>query len=76
MVKRRASAPYWSMSPSGSKTLPLDLLIFWPFSSRTRPWMAIFLNGTSPSMKCIPIIIMRATQKKMMSRPVTRTEVG
>ena len=24
---------------SGSITLPLDLLIFWPFSSRTRPWM-------------------------------------
>jgi hypothetical protein len=27
-------------------------------------------------MKCIPIIIIRATQKKMMSKPVTSTEVG
>ena len=27
-------------------------------------------------MKCWPIIIMRATQKKMMSKPVTSTLVG
>ena len=27
-------------------------------------------------MKCRPIIIIRATQKKMMSKPVTSTEVG
>ena len=27
-------------------------------------------------MKCRPIIIMRATQKKMMSKPVTSAEVG
>ena len=32
-------------------------------------------NGTS-GMKCRPIIIMRATQKKMMSKPVTSVEVG
>jgi hypothetical protein len=32
-------------------------------------------NGTS-AMKCRPIIIMRATQKKMMSKPVTSVEVG
>ena len=38
-VKRVASAPYWSMSSSGSMTLPLVLLIFWPFSSRTRACM-------------------------------------
>ena len=28
------------------------------------------------SMKCRPIIIIRATQKKMMSKPVTSTSVG
>ena len=27
-------------------------------------------------MKCVPIIIMRATQKKMMSKPVTSADVG
>ncbi len=32
-------------------------------------------NGTSP-MKCSPIIIIRATQKKMMSNPVTSTSPG
>ena len=32
-------------------------------------------NGTSP-MKRRPIIIIRATQKKMMSKPVTSTLVG
>ncbi len=56
-------------------TLPLDLLIFWPFSSRTRALMNTLSKGTSP-MKCRPIIIIRATQKKMMSKPVTSTLVG
>ena len=37
--------------------------------------MKTWLNGTS-SMKCSPIIIIRATQKKMMSKEVTRTLVG
>ena len=32
-------------------------------------------KGTSP-MKWMPIIIIRATQKKMMSCPVSMTEVG
>ena len=36
-VKRRASAPMSSITDSGSTTLPFDLLIFWPRSSRTRP---------------------------------------
>ena len=47
-------------------TLPLLLDIFWPRSSRTRPWMKTSRNGTSP-MNLRPIIIIRATQKKMMS---------
>ena len=37
-VKRRGSAPNWSMRSRGSMTLPLDFDIFAPFSSRTRPW--------------------------------------
>ena len=75
MVKRKGSAPSSSMIPRGSMTFPLDFDIFWPFSSRTRPLMMTRLNGTS-SMKCRPIIIIRATQKKMMSAAVTRSLVG
>ena len=37
--------------------------------------MQTVLKGTSP-MKWMPIIIMRATQKKMMSKPVTSTSPG
>jgi hypothetical protein len=37
-------------------------------SSRTRPWMYTSRNGTSP-MKWMPANIIRATQKKMMSKP-------
>ena len=37
MKKRSASAPYLSISPSGSTTLPLDFDIFWPSAARTSP---------------------------------------
>ena len=37
-VKRTASAPYWSISSSGSMTLPSDFDIFLPCSSRTSAW--------------------------------------
>ena len=37
MKKRSASAPYWSISSSGSTTLPFDLDIFWPSAARTSP---------------------------------------
>ena len=56
-------------------TLPLDLDIFWPSASRIRPCRYTSRNGTSP-MNFRPNIIMRATQKKMMSKPVTSTLVG
>ena len=75
IVKRTASQPSSSIRISGSITLPLDLLILAPFSSRTRALMNTCLNGASP-MKWMPIIIIRATQKKMMSKPVTRVLVG
>jgi hypothetical protein len=63
------------MTTSGSTTLPLVLDIFSPSSSRTSAWMYTSRNGTSP-MKWMPANIMRATQKKMMSNPVTSTDVG
>ena len=36
-AKRKASVPYFSRVSTGLSTLPLILLIFSPFSSRTRP---------------------------------------
>ncbi len=70
-----------SMMSKGSSTLPLDLDIFWPSASRTKPWTYTVLNGIcgEPSgclTKCMVIITIRATQKKMMSKPVTKTLVG
>ena len=73
--KRSASAEYASMSSSGSSELPFDFDIFEPSAARTMPWMTMFLNGGF-FMKWMPAIIMRATQKKMMSCAVTRSVVG
>ncbi len=57
-------------------TLPLDLDIFWPVLV-AHQGMDVDRRGTGTSpMKCRPIIIIRATQKKMMSKPVTSTSVG
>jgi hypothetical protein len=64
-----------SIRSSGSMMLPLDFDIFWPCSSRIRPVMYTSRNGTS-SANLSPIMIIRATQKKMMSNPVTSTEPG
>ena len=47
-------------------TLPLTLDILSPFSSTTMACRSTVRNGTF-FMKCRPIIIMRATQKKRMS---------
>ena len=60
---------------AGPSPLPLVLDIFWPSASRTRPWMYTCRKGTS-SVNLSAIMIMRATQKKMMSWPVTSTSVG
>ena len=55
--------------------LPRDLDIFRPWSSRTRPWMNTVWKGVF--FVCSqPEKIIRATQKKMMSYPVTSTSVG
>ena len=72
----RVSRSMPSMISSGSSTLPLDLDIFCPLASLTRPCMYTSLNGTCPSINLTPNIIMRATQKNIMSKPVTRTLVG
>jgi hypothetical protein len=74
-VKRSASAPYLAVTSRGSITFPFVFDIFSPFSSRTIACRNTVLKGTSP-MKWRPIIIIRATQKKMMSKPVSITAVG
>src|SRR3954447_15537938 len=73
---RTASAPYASIHTSGSTTFPRDFDIFLPDASRTRPCSTTVLNGTSPSIAYRPNSIIRTTQKKRMSYPVTRTLVG
>ena len=79
-VKRTASVPYCSMISIGSMTLPLVFDIFCRSASRTSAWMYTVLNGTSPClwsrMKWQFIMIMRATQKNRMSKPVTSSDVG
>lgn len=37
MKNRKASAPYWSIRPSGSTVLPFDFDIFEPSAARTSP---------------------------------------
>ena len=70
-VNRSASAPYFSIQASGSMPLPLDLDIFLPNRSRTRPCNETTSNGSGPSpvsaIAYIPNIIIRATQKNRMS---------
>jgi hypothetical protein len=55
--------------------LPLDLLIFVPSSASTMEWTFTFSNGISSS-KWSPIMIMRATQRYIISRAVESRLVG
>ena len=77
----RSSSSMPSIMSSGSSTLPFDLDILSPLSSRIKPVTYTVLNGTcglpfSSFTKCSVIIIMRATQKKIISKPVTSTSDG
>ncbi len=40
---RRMSAPYWFITSWGATVLPSDFDIFWPFSSRAKPWVSTHL---------------------------------
>ena len=66
-VKRNASAPYLSINSMGSTTFPRLFDIFLPNWSRTKPCNMIVLNGATPSIAKVDIIIMRTTQKNKMS---------
>ena len=75
MVRRKASAPYLSMTSTGSTPFPSDFDIFLPWASLTRPWKNTVSKGISPVCS-MPEKIILATQKKIMSQPVTRVFVG
>ena len=64
-----------SMTWRGSMTLPRDLDILRPCASRTMAWRYTCLKGTLP-VSFMPIMTMRATQKNMMSWPVSSSAVG
>ena len=74
-VKRTASVPYVATRSRGSTTFPLVFDIFCREASRTRPVRCTCANGAFP-VKCLLIMIMRATQKNRMSNPVMSTLVG
>ena len=75
-VKRRRVGAVLSMTPTGSITLPFDFDILAPLHHEPNGGCKRRRNGTAPFEKCSPIIIMRATQKKIMSKPVTNVPVG
>lgn len=63
------------MTSRGSMTLPRDLDIFRPWASRTREWVNTSRKGMSP-VSLIPSMIIRATQKKRISQPVSSMVMG
>ncbi len=69
------SAPYWAMRSSGSGELPSCLLIL---PAYLVAHYACEVNIVEGLLACIFIsaIIMRATQKNMISGPVTSVAVG
>ena len=75
MPTRTPSAPYCAMRSNGSGLLPNCLDILRRFLSRTIPVKYTSLKGRLP-LNSYPAIIIRATQKKIMSCPVTKVLVG
>ena len=73
-VNFMASAPYSSITSSGSIPFPRDLDIFLPWVSLTRPVITISLKGAFPKNSSLAIIIL-LIQKKMMSYAETRVFV-
>ena len=72
---RRASAPYWSTIDRGSTPVPSDFDILRPSAACTWQWIATSAKGTSP-MNSRPVMIIRLTQRKMISRAVQFMFVG
>ena len=75
MPKRTASAPLRSISSSGSIPVPSDFDIRRPSGAWITEVMYTSRNGARP-VNSSPIMIIRATQRKMISRAVTSASVG
>ena len=72
---RSASVPYFVIRSRGSTPVPRDFDIRLPSAAWTWQWMTTSEKGTS-SMKSMPVMIMRLTQRLMISRAVQLTSVG
>ena len=74
-MKRSASAPYSSMSSSGIDDVALRLR---HLGALRVAHDAVDVDVAERYLvpKWIPIMIIRATQKKMMSKPVISVDVG
>ena len=72
---RVASAPYGSSASSGSMPVPSVRDMRRPSGLRSVEWMSTSANGSSP-ISSRPEKIIRATQRKMMSRAVVSTLPG
>ena len=70
-----ASAPWAAISSSGSMPVPRLFDMRRPSAAWTVEWMITSLNGLSP-ISSMPAMIIRFTQRKMMSRAVELTEPG
>src|ERR1043165_1694623 len=74
-VRRVASTPYLSKTSTGSTPFIFVFDILWPWLSRIVPVIKTSSKGSRP-INFAPIITIRETQRKMMSRAVTRTLDG
>ena len=74
-VSRVASTPNLSKTSSGSTPFPFVFDIRWPCLSVIVPVTYTSWNASAP-MNFSPVIIIRDTQRKMMSRAVISTDVG
>ena len=72
---RTASVPYFSVTTSGSITLPLRLRHLLALGVAHQAVDVDLAEGHSP-MNSMPSMTMRATQKNRMSKPVMSSEVG
>ena len=71
----KASAPYCSITSSGSTPFPSVFDIFLPWLSLIIPCIKTSLNG-STFVNSNPCVIILETQNVIISNPVTNTFVG
>ena len=71
----KLSAPYFSITSSGSTPFPNVFDIFLPWLSRIIPCINTSLNGSMP-VNSSPCVIILDTQNVIISNPVTNTFVG